>query len=505
MELNFLLVLNIIILIDIAVIILIGFIFSYICNSKTNSIVENTLKALPMLLDDEADFAVFASCDKEMKDFYNELEMVFLTFRARENNRREVLNITNTVATNMELSALLDELLPKVMKATNSSCGAFYLANHATNKLEIKSSKGFSKNIYGEFDIAIGDGFIGMVTNEVRIVNNIPDDSIYIMRSFLGKIKPKSMMIIPINENEKLIGVFALASVFNYKSNQSDFIDLVRYYIGIAIGNAINNEQNQRLTRELKFQNTLIQNLNEDLEKKINNRTVFLNSIIDSIKDYAIYAFDVNYVINAWNKGAEHMLGYSKDETLGKHVDIITPKSEAKDNNIQQKVETAIRDGRYEESGWRMKRDGSSYYSETTLFPMYNEGGEVVGFTKVIKDITYIKNVEKALGYEKEFAQRIFETSHQAVIIASQTGIIEMANKTAKVLLNTDEPIGVDLCNFFVDEEYLRKNMIDVAQRYGKGEWAAILKRNKKKIIFSVYVLMEANTNESKLYVYLSE
>ena len=106
-------------------------------------------------------------------------------------------------------------------------------------------------------------------------------------------------------------------------------MDIIKYYVGVAINNGITYERTMRLTNELKFQNKLIQNLNEELEKKAEERTFFLNNIVDSIKDYAIYAMDKNGIVLAWNKGAEIIMGYKKDEICGKSIKNIYSAEEA--------------------------------------------------------------------------------------------------------------------------------------------------------------------------------
>ena len=500
-----LVLINVIIIIDICILVFAGFIFHALYRNKVRKIATATTSALQGLLDEAYDVGSIVVQDDDLIPFYEKLKTLSDALHIREENRREVLAIANSIAVNIELSLLLEDLLPKIVRATNSSCAAFYLANHATNKLEIKASIGFSKSIYSEFDLNIGEGIIGSITRDVRILTEIPDDSVYIFKTFLGKIKPKSMMVIPITNRDQLVGILALASIYDYVTDQNEIVELIRYYVGISVGNTLTYEQTKRLTNELKFQNTLIQNLNEDLERKVNNRTIFLNSIIDSITDYAIYAFDINNNVVAWNKGAEHILGYLKDEVIGKNVEEITIQDSAR-LALQDKIDAATSKGRYEESGWRAKKDGTQYFADWLMFPMYNAENGVVGFTVVIKDITYIKNVEKALGYEKEFTHKILEASHEAVVVVSQQGVVEMANKKSEELLESKPLVGLDLCSLFMEPDFLRRHLVDVALRYGKGEWRAFLKKGKKSLRFNVFVMMAAGGGQdSKLFLYLNE
>lgn len=497
-------VLNIVIIIDICLLTASIFIFRYIFEDRLNKIVAQAVGALSCLLDETYDIGGIMP-DKYIMPFYDKLKEVHGELAKKENTRREVLTIANSIAVNMELTDLLDDLLPKIIKATDSACAAFYMANHLTNKLEIKASVGFSKSIYGDFDMTMGEGLIGQTGKDIKIIKDIPDDSVFFIKTYLGKIKPKSIMIIPIIDRDVLVGVLSLASLFNFKDDQNEIIELMRYYVGVSIGNAKTYEQTKRLTNELRFQNTLIQNLNEDLERKVDSRTVFLNNIIDSILDYAIYAFDNKRCITAWNKAAEQILGFLKDEVIGKNVEDILPDNYQAGGGLQNKIELATRNGRYEESGRRVKKDGAYYFYEYSMFPMYNAENDVVGFTNVIKDITYLKNIDKTQSYEKEFTRKIVQTSADAAVIANMRGFLHLSNEKAEELLGQALSAGDDFCAFFAEPDFLRRNLTDSAERYGRGDWLAVHKKTGKTLGLNVFTMAEAGDPETKLFIYITE
>lgn len=211
----------------------------------------------------------------EFMKIHTAVEELSNHIKLKEQMRSEILNMVNSVASNIELEKLLSALMPKLLETSRSNWGAFYLANNATNKLELKSSIGFSKNIYNEFDINIGEGFIGetALTREVKIIEDIPEDTVFVTRTFLGKIKPKNIMIVPIISQEQLMGILTLASLYEYTGEQMEIVDMIKYYIGAAIENSIIYERSMRLTNELQFQNKLIHDLNVELETKINENT----------------------------------------------------------------------------------------------------------------------------------------------------------------------------------------------------------------------------------------
>ena len=489
-----------------AIFLAVFFVLKNICKKKIERIIGNCAGNLKALLSDGDETISMLSSDAEAAFFYSELKRIRNALRKRDDSRNEMVKIISSIATNIDLTSMLADLMPKFLSATNSNCGAFYIANQATGKLELKTSLGFSKNIYSDFDLNIGEGFIGTaaLSREIHIMREIPDDTIFIFRSFLGKLKPKGIMAVPVMNQDQLLGVLLFASIYGYSDDISEIIEIIRYYVGIAVNNGIVYEKTLRLTNELKFQNKLIQNLNEELEKKASERTVFLNSIVDSIMDYAIYAMDKNGIVLAWNKGAEIIMGYKKEEIVGKPIKQLYSEEEAE--RVSALMEATVKNGRCEESGWRVKRDGSSYYSEMTQFAMHDNDGNLLGFTNVTKDITEMKNVETELSREKEFAKKMFKDSFRAMMLTTPEGLIEFANLSCGALFNDDSLAGKDLCALFSDGEYLRRNLLDVKNRYGRGEWVCATKENRQNISFKVAV-MEIDgvaDNETRLFLDLA-
>ena len=343
-------------------------------------------------LDSTEPFVVNGTVDK-FTETYRAIEKLQANLRNREKMREEVLQLVNTAASNMELSAMIAEFIPKIAEATSSEWGAFYQLNHTTNKLELKYSLGFSRNIYSEYDMSIGEGFVGKaaVTKRVQILKDIPDDTIYITRTVLGKIKPKNLMTVPVINQDKILGVIVLASIYEYTNYNTQLMEFVNHYLGLTIGNGITYERTKRLTNELQFQNKLILNLNEELEDKVRERTTFLNSVINSIQDYAIYSIDLHGYITTWNRCAERIFDFSTEEVLGEHINMIYSDEDVKSGKINSMIEAVKESGRYSEKERRVRRDGSQHYIEFVLFAMYDNEAEMIGFTNVSWDITQRK------------------------------------------------------------------------------------------------------------------
>ena len=393
--------------------------------------------------------------DDDISKFRQTFEDVNSWIAEREYFNSAALDLINSVALDINIEKMLDNILPKLIEYTNSSCGAFYLINKATSRMEIKSSIGFNKNIYSEFDATIGEGFFGysMSDPNMKIVTDIPYDSIYLIRTFLGKAKPKSVIIAPIPNNDEIVGILVIASVSSYTKIHESILNILRTYIGAAVNNALTFERTKRLSNELKFQNRLIQDLNDDLEKKVQNRTVFLNSIIDSIEDYAIYAADKDLRLSAWNKGAEKILGYASEEVVGKDIDILN--EDKTQNIIRQNLDALTRSGKIRTHGWRYKKDGAKYYADTTVFRMDNDSGDAIGYTNVTRDITQLRNTEEALWLERDLTEKILNSSSRSLVVCDADGFIELFNVNSARVLNEKDLKDKNICDYFEEEERL--------------------------------------------------
>ena len=402
-----------------------------------------------------------------LEQFYTEVESLRAMLADKESDRQNMMQVLNTIATNIELEKMLEGIMPQVVEATRSICSAFYLVNPVTDKLEIKHSIGFGKNLYAQFDQKLGEGIMGQTANsrEIHVLRDIPDDTVYVARTFLGTLKPRNIMTIPIVNQDRMLGMLMLASVYDYTQDHIDNMGLMRYYLGVAVHNGVSYEKNKRLTNELKFQNKLIQDLNADLERKVRDRTTFLNDVIDSIKDYAIYALDTNGVIVAWNSGAENLLEFKASEVIGKHVEVIYKDDPDRMGKMQRRIDEALREGRYSESGWMQKPSSTNCYFEMTLFARYSQMGEVVGFTSVTRDMTAYKKASAELGAEKEFSARIMDLCPCALLLLDSDATIKIANAAARELFCIQETRGFyNYC----------KNEFDI-----RGRFNAILERGK--------------------------
>ncbi|GAA4548276.1 PAS domain-containing sensor histidine kinase [Amycolatopsis samaneae] len=109
---------------------------------------------------------------------------------------------------------------------------------------------------------------------------------------------------------------------------------------------------------------------------------------IHNVVDYAIFTTDVRGFVVSWNAGAERIKGYRADEIIGQHFSVFYPPEETADGKPEAELAAAAAEGRFEEEGWRLRKDGSRFWANSVLTAVRDERGEIVGFGKVVRDLT---------------------------------------------------------------------------------------------------------------------
>lgn len=136
--------------------------------------------------------------------------------------------------------------------------------------------------------------------------------------------------------------------------------------------------------------------------------------LVESVGDYAIFMLDPGGHIASWNLGAERAKGYKADEVLGRHFSIFYPAEAVERGHPEYELEVASTEGRYEEEGWRVRKDGSLFWANVVITALRNKAGRLVGYAKVTRDVTerkeLLERLEQAAG---ERTQLLAVTAHE--------------------------------------------------------------------------------------------
>jgi PAS domain S-box-containing protein len=122
--------------------------------------------------------------------------------------------------------------------------------------------------------------------------------------------------------------------------------------------------------------------------ERLQERDERFRLLVESVKDYAIFILDPNGVVVTWNAGAERIKGYKAAEIIGKHFSMFYLREEVASGKCEMELAAALAEGRFEDEGWRLRRDGSRFWANVVITPLRDPSGTAVGFAKVTRDLT---------------------------------------------------------------------------------------------------------------------
>jgi PAS domain S-box-containing protein len=161
-----------------------------------------------------------------------------------------------------------------------------------------------------------------------------------------------------------------------------------------------------------------VRQLNKDLENRVKERTSRLEAtiaelesnqqelrqseerfrlLVEGVRDYAIFMLSPDGRIVSWNEGAERIQGYKESEVIGEHISVFYAEENVERGLPGEELRVAAIEGRFEEEGLRVRKDGTSYRADVAIMALRDEVGNLRGFSQVTRDITARKEAEEAL------------------------------------------------------------------------------------------------------------
>ncbi|MGZ5171699.1 MAG: PAS domain-containing sensor histidine kinase [Burkholderiales bacterium] len=168
--------------------------------------------------------------------------------------------------------------------------------------------------------------------------------------------------------------------------------------------------------REVEFVSNLYQegdrqviqcNIRDITERKLAEKALRDNEeryrlLVDGVKDYAIFRLDPAGHVTSWNVGAERINGYREDEILGTHFRCFYPAEAVRDGEPERELDAAAAHGRFEDEGWRVRKNGSRFWASVVVTALREAGGGLQGFAKITRDVTERKQLEDELRRRAE-------------------------------------------------------------------------------------------------------
>jgi PAS domain S-box-containing protein len=149
--------------------------------------------------------------------------------------------------------------------------------------------------------------------------------------------------------------------------------------------------------------------------------------LVEAAKDYAIFMTDADGRVSTWNEGAARVFGYKQEEILGEDGSILFTPEDRESGSPERELQKARTEGRAEDERWHMRKDGSRFWASGFVRPMLDEEGNLLGFSKVARDLTERKRVEEAVqevrwAERERLARDLHDLVLQDLVYALQVG-----------------------------------------------------------------------------------
>jgi PAS domain S-box-containing protein len=177
---------------------------------------------------------------------------------------------------------------------------------------------------------------------------------------------------------------------------------------------------------------------------------------IEQTKDYALFLLDPEGRILTWNAGAERLKGYTPDEIIGRHFSIFYTQESIDTGWPAHELKAATIEGRFEDEGWRLRKDGSRFWASVVITALRDPAGKLVAFSKITRDLTGRKMHEEALAQSEERFRLLIEgVTDYAIYMLDPEGVITSWNTGACRIkgYTADEIIGKHFARFFTPED----------------------------------------------------
>jgi PAS domain S-box-containing protein len=136
-------------------------------------------------------------------------------------------------------------------------------------------------------------------------------------------------------------------------------------------------------------------------EEELQRSSEIFGALVASVREYAIFGLDPAGRVISWNAGAERISGYREDEIVGRHFSVFYEAEDLEGGHAEHALVTALLEGSYAEEGWRVRKDGSRYWSSVAITPLRTHAGKLLGYAKVTRDLTDQQQTEAQLKIQE--------------------------------------------------------------------------------------------------------
>jgi PAS domain S-box-containing protein len=184
-------------------------------------------------------------------------------------------------------------------------------------------------------------------------------------------------------------------------------------------------------------------------------------SLVERVKDYAIFMLNPEGMVTSWNAGAEKIKGYSTEEIIGQHFSRFYSAEDLREDKPMTDLRIAATQGRFEEEGWRIRKDGSRFRANVVITALFDQHGILIGFTRIVRDLTASGRAEEAIQAARAELARVARVTTVGELTAS---IAHEINQPLSAIVNNANASRRLLDMKPPDLEEVRQALVEIAE-----------------------------------------
>lgn len=232
------------------------------------------------------------------------------------------------------------------------------------------------------------------------------------------------------------------------------------------------------------------------VHERFRESDAFFCHLVESLDEYAIFTTDLKGTVSSWNKGAHKILGYKEKEILGKNTSLFFIPEDIAKNAHSNELQIALKKGKAKDERWHVRKDNSRFWGSGLVFPLKDDTGTIVGFTKIMRDLTERKKLQEErefmlvekqeaqekVEYERHRLQNLFQHAPALIaILRGREGVVELFNPFFQKVWNKKNVVGKPMREAFSNTEKewygIIERVFDTGQPFFQKEQRAYFDR----------------------------